>query len=291
MKPRFSILFLALLLPAFAFSQASYDWLKIGRYKVSSLDPVMKESSGLAFLGSRLYTINDGGNPASVYEIDPKTGQKLGEIALPVKNRDWEAIASDGKKLFIGEFGNNGGRRKDLKIYTFELNDPKKVDSIQYFYPEQTTFEGPLHEHNFDAESIISIGGKLNLFTKEFVSLGTSRYEIEADSLVEKQGAKKLEDFDLGFMATDAEAFGDRLFVIGYTWKMEVFLSVFTSDEKGNYFASAPKKYFLGMNTRLGQVEGIAVDKDYVYISSEAFNKGPFNVPASLYRVPIEKLK
>ncbi len=290
MRTKFSILFLALLLPTVAFSQSSYEWLKIARYKVGNLDPVMKESSGLAFLNDKLYTLNDGGNPASLYEIDPSSAQKRNEISLPVKNKDWEALASDSTRLYIGEFGNNGGTRKDLKIYSVDPREPNKVDSIQYFYPEQKSFSGPLHQHNFDAESLVFLEGALHVFTKEFVSQNTTRYQISKDSLIAHQGAKKLETFDIGYMATDAAANSDRLFIVGYTWKMEVYLTVFIRDQEGNYFSSRPKKYFLGMCSRLGQVEGIAVDKDFLYISSEAFNKGPFNALASLYRVPIEKL-
>lgn len=45
--------------------------LKLKKYRVGYFDEKLKESSGLAWLGGKLYSINDSGNLAEYYEINP----------------------------------------------------------------------------------------------------------------------------------------------------------------------------------------------------------------------------
>lgn len=276
---------------SFFSAQNRVEWLKAAPYKVGNLDPVLHESSGLTFQDSKLYSFNDGGNPSALYEINPNNGALLSTSPLPMKNKDWEAISSDGEFFYIGDFGNNAGNRKDLKIYKVMLNGAVPIDTLSFSYPEQKDFLGPLHRHNFDAESLIIREDTLSVFTKEWKSLNTTRYDLvwlEAEGLWE---TKKKETFSTGYLVTDAAHKKGKLYLVGYTKKMEVYLSVFSEDKNGNFFSSTPKKYFLGLSSKLGQVEGITVDEHHLYISSERFIYRFLNAPASLFRIPLEKLK
>ena len=189
----------------FGFSQQA-DFLKIHRYKVSVLSDSLKETSGLNFFKDKLYAFNDGGNTSEIFEIDKSSGKILKVFPTKLQNKDWEAITSDSANIYIGDFGNNLGTRKDLKIYKIPLNDGPKKDSIQtipFFYPEQKEFSPKNINNDFDAEAMIFLNGKIHLFTKEWVSRATSHYIINPE-INENQAAQKVENFPTGFMVTDA---------------------------------------------------------------------------------------
>ena len=91
---------------------------------VSVLESTVDESSGLLFLGGRLITHNDSGGEASLYEIDPPTGTVIRTVQIQgAANRDWEDIAMDDTYIYIGDFGNNSGTRRDLRIYRVGISD------------------------------------------------------------------------------------------------------------------------------------------------------------------------
>ena len=147
----------------------------------------LKETSGLTFFREKLYTINDGGNSSEVFEIDKSSGKILNVIKTDLKNRDWEAITSDSTNTYIGDFGNNAGTRKDLKIYKIPFKDSVKIDSIQeipFFYPEQKDFEPKNINNDFDAEAMIFLNGKIHLFTKEWISKSVTHYTVNPNVFV-----------------------------------------------------------------------------------------------------------
>ncbi|MDO5616663.1 MAG: hypothetical protein Q4G16_10760, partial [Cruoricaptor ignavus] len=266
-------------------AQKNTDWLKINKYKVAELKPEIEETSALSFWDNRLFTLNDGGNPAELYEINPKNGEVLKTIKIDgAKNIDWEALTNDGTYFYIADVGNNWGTRKDLKILKIHADsllsqgNYKNFEEIKFHYPEQESFERKPHKHNFDAESLVFIKDNLHLFTKEWESYDTAHYKIPSVASAESYSAEKLENYHLGFMATDAAYFQNQLYIVGYTKKLEVFLSIFDEDENGLFFTKKPRKIYLGMSSTLGQVEGIAVDENGLYISAERFKMKPFNV-------------
>ena len=273
-----------------------YSIFKIRKYKVATLSDELKETSGLQWVSDKLYTFNDGGNTSEIFEIDPVNGKVVNRIETGLKNFDWEAITADESHFFIGDFGNNWGTRKDLKIYripfaTDRENIVSKVDSVQNHYPEQLEFTKKPHANNWDAESMIFKHGNLHVFTKEWQSYHTAHYQISPVTSGTLQTAEKIESYDLGFMATDADYYSKKLYVIGYTHKMEIYLSIFDEDADGRFFSAKPKKYYLGQSTALGQIEGIAVNDAGIYISGEEFNLKIFHAKPAFYFIPTEKFK
>ena len=97
----------------------------------------VNEVSGLVIHAQDSITmINDSGDTPTLYTINNK-GKLLSKKQIPgIRNRDWEALASDGKDLFIADFGNNCNCRKDLMIY--RLRNNILVDSIAFTLPDQT---------------------------------------------------------------------------------------------------------------------------------------------------------
>ena len=269
--------------------------LNLKKYKIAVLSDSLKESSGLTNLDGRLFSFNDSGNTSEIFEIKAGSSYIKKTFQTGLKNIDWEAITNDGENFYVGEFGNNLGTRKDLKIYQIPFrNDSLIVDSIKtipFFYPEQTDFTPKNINNNFDAEAMIFSDGNIHLFTKEWITNTVSHYVIDKN-LTENQPAKKLETFETGFVVTDASFFDDRLYVVGYTKNASVYLMIFEKDETGNLFFNKPlKKYSLGRAYNVGQIEGITPTEKGIYISGERFSIKIKKAPQSLYFIPFKDLE
>lgn len=285
-------LFFAFFLFANGFAQKT-DFLKIAKYRVSYLSDSLKENSGLSFRHGKLYTMNDGGNSAEIFEIDRFSGKILKIFKTGLVNTDWEAVASDSMFIYIADFGNNAGTRKDLKIYKVRVSDSLvsgDIKTIPYYYPEQKDFSRKVISNDFDAEAMIVLKGKIHVFTKEWASKSTTHYVLKPD-FTENQAAEKTETFKTGFFVTDAEYFNGKLYLIGYTKNTEVFLSVFNESEPGVFFRDQPTKYYLGSALTIGQIEGIAADENGIYISGEEFRTPLGTAKQALYFIPAEKIR
>ena len=277
-------------------AQQNYDWFKINKYRTAVLSDSINENSGLDFFNDRLFTINDSGNSSEIFEINRETGKIKNVFKNDLINKDWEAITSDSTNLYIGDFGNNVGSRNDLVIYRIPFDSAfvglniSEIKPILFYYPEQKDFTAKNLNNNFDAEAMIFLNGKIHLFTKEWASKSTTHYTIDPN-VTENQAAQKIENFPTDFVVTDAAYFKQKLYLVGYTKKAEVFLTVFNESEPGIFFQDKPKKYYLGSSLSIGQIEGIAVDEKGIYISGEEFNLPIVKVKPYLYFIPAEKLK
>ena len=112
----------------------------IGLYQVSaqtvrtvtSLSDDLEENSGMVhYANGVLYFINDSGNDPILYRYDTATNT-YGEFEiLNASNVDWEDLATDDSgNIYIGDFGNNDNRRRDLKIY--KAVNPESVFVNEY---------------------------------------------------------------------------------------------------------------------------------------------------------------
>lgn len=274
-------------------AQQNYEWFKINKYRTAVLSDSINENSGLDFFNKRLFTINDSGNSSEIFEINKETGKIKNVFKTNLINRDWEAITSDSTNLYVGDFGNNIGSRKDLVIYKIPIQDSidlEGIEQISFYYPEQKDFTPKNLNNNFDAEAMVFLNGKIHIFTKEWASKLTTHYIIDP-AISENQAAQKIETFPTGYVVTDAAYFDKKLYLIGYTKKAEVFLTIFNVTKPGIFFEDKPKKYYLGSSLSIGQIEGIAVDEQGIYISGEEFNLPIIKVKPYLYFIPFEKLK
>ena len=274
-------------------AQQRFDWLKLNRFRVSSLSDSLKENSGLEFFNGRLFTLNDSGNDPDIFEIDETSGKIKKVFPTNIKNVDWEALAADSTSLYIADFGNNEGSRKDLAIYKIPFADSLALNSVQkipFFYPEQQDFFSKPLNNNFDAEAMFFFSGKLHIFTKEWQSKATTHYLVDPEK-IENQAAQKSETFNIGFTVTDAAYFAGKLYLVGYTKKTEVFLSIFSETEPGVFFSKKPQTYYLGSALKIGQIEGLAVDEKGIFLAGEELIFSIIKAKQYLYFVPHEKIK
>jgi hypothetical protein len=158
-------LFHALLLLSFV---APFDLQAQHLRRRTRLPDNLKEISGMTRLpNGDLWMLNDGGNTPQLFRFDPAQGAILETLTLPGPNRDWEDLNADPVgNLYIGDFGNNFNKRRDLCIFRYQPATGA-FDSIMFSYPDQFDFP-PQNEKdwNFDCEAMVFFGDSLHLFSK-----------------------------------------------------------------------------------------------------------------------------
>lgn len=154
-------------------SHAQITELKLGAplQFIADLPKAIPEASGLQMSSSKiLWTFNDGGVPV-LYGLDT-TGALVKTIYLNHTNNGWEDLARDDNgNFFLGNFGNNTNKRKDLKVYS--LGDPEAVTAkiynaelIKFRYSDQKKFPPSESVMNFDMDAFISWDNALYMFSK-----------------------------------------------------------------------------------------------------------------------------
>lgn len=134
----------------------------------------LKEASAVevSSASNLTWVLEDSGNENSIYGLnaDAKIEQTI--TIENAKNIDWEDLTSDESgNLYIGDFGNNDNKRKDLCIYKVNATDLKNEtvissSKISFYYPEQTQFPPKKSELFFDAESFFFYKNNFYIFTK-----------------------------------------------------------------------------------------------------------------------------
>ena len=222
-----------------------------------------------------IWMLNDGGNSPKLYGVSAK-GNIKEEIKIDAKNHDWEDLTSDEEgNLYIGDFGNNDSKRKNLailKVKKSALNDKGKVDidRISFSYPNQEKFPPKNKNLYFDCEAFFYHNNNFYLFTKSRVKNDfgkTSLYKVPAEK--GKHVAELLGTFntcsDMDCWITSADISNDG--------KSMVLLSpksvwVFT-DFKGDDFFNGTSKE-IQLDGRVSQKESICFkDNNTLYITDE----------------------
>lgn len=86
-------------------------------------DPEIAESSGLVVVGGKFVTVNDSGNSAKLYIVDPETGGNEEVLAWAKNQVDVEALAPgpDGS-VWIGDIGDNDEDRGRITVSLVQLD-------------------------------------------------------------------------------------------------------------------------------------------------------------------------
>ena len=211
--------------------------------KRAILPPELKEVSGMTRLpNGDLWMLNDSRNPSNLYRYDPLAQKLLETRVLPVQNFDWEDLASDPSgNLYIGDFGNNNNRRKNLRIFIYNPASGA-LDSLQFQYPDQTEFPpADTRDWNFNMEAFVFFQDSLHLFSKNVFkgNFYTKHYVLPAkpgnyvavlkDSIRIKNrvvtGAAISQDGKT--LALTAYIIGKRLGFIPYSRASAIFISHF----------------------------------------------------------------
>jgi len=259
------------------------------------LPSVVKESSGLIKVDNRLWTMNDSGGKPELYQIDEKTGRIVKTFRVTnASNRDWEDIAYDDNYVYIGDFGNNKGNSKSLKVYKIPraaLRSQKsaRAEVISFSFSDQKDFTSRPQKTNYDCEAMVAYHGKLYLFSKDWGDQKTRLYELSASA--GKHVAKYISTFNTHGMVTGASVNKelDLLILTTYSPLLNVNVWVFKNFRGENFFRGDAKKLHLH-SPLAGQVEGVTFTGNYkAYLSSEAFKKYIFSFDPALYSLDFSR--
>lgn len=136
--------------------------------RIGKLDPMINESSGVipSPWSENLLTINDSGGEPVLYEVNKK-GELIEVHPVPgARNIDWEELAVDDKgNIYIGDFGNNKSKRKNLTVYKYKNGETTKIN---FRFADQTFDENAVNE--YDCEAFFWENDSLYIFTKSWVS-------------------------------------------------------------------------------------------------------------------------
>ncbi len=239
---------------------------------------------------SLVWLVEDHGNEDKIYQIDLK-GNLVREIKVKnAHNEDWEDLAKDlDKNIFIGDFGNNDNKRKDLTIYKIpnpEITKDKKIEAgkIKFSYPDQKEFPPAEVEMNFDAEAFFYHNDALYIITKNrtkpftgvasIYKVPTTPGEYKAEFIGEFVTCAQA--MECRVTAADISPDGSTIALLGYGK-----LWLFSSFEWDDFSKGQIKTINLGISTQLESVSFL--DNGTLLLSDEAIG----NTGGNLYSIKI----
>ena len=135
------------------------------------LAPQLDEVSGMAAshtFPDTLWTVNDGGNAASLYAIGNRGGLQATLRIDNVPNTDWEDLAAfdlDGRHyLLIADTGDNGGLRKTLQLHVIE--EPRTLADGHRKPAWSIAFRWPDGPRDCEAVAVDAARGEVLLISK-----------------------------------------------------------------------------------------------------------------------------
>ena len=255
---------------------------------LANLPKLLKESSGIEKLNGseNFWMINDSGNSNELFEVS-EAGKIQQIVAVKnAKNKDWEDLATDGQdKLFIGDFGNNGNKRKNLVIYTVSIssinNGEVSAEKTTFYFEDQKKFPPKKKDRNFDVEAFVYMDGYFYLFTKNRSSHFngvTKLYKVPAE--VGSHSAQLISEF---ITCTDSNTCLVTGATISKNNKELILLThdklfLFTNFNEDDFFNGSVSEINLYHNS---QKEAICFKGDDIYITDEAAK----NSGGNLYRI------
>jgi hypothetical protein len=256
------------------------------------LASTVPESSGLQLTSQGLWTFNDSGNTPVLFKVDSTSGSVLQQVTITnFPNVDWEDIAADAQSLYVGDFGNNNGNRRDLKVLKVLKSaigttptEAVTAQAINFSYPDQTNFSPGTNNHNFDCEAFFYANDSLHLFTKNWADLRTKYYTIPAQPGTYVAHLKGSFNTNGLITAADLNAAGTGAGLLGYSSGTgATFLWLLSDFRNGQFLRGNKRRIELPNALFIGQAEGLTfVDQYRVFISNERITS-IITVPQRLY--------
>ena len=279
-----------------------YEAVIIDVTEIGLLDSLLEGSSSLFFWNNGYWSFNDH-NDNCLYRIDSTNATTTESLCINgISSDDIEEISQDSLYLYFGDIGNNSGSRHDLHILRISkesiLNHTLEVDTISFFYEDQTDFTPQQQATDFDCEAFVVSRDSIYLFTKQWVSNQTTLYSLPKTP--DTHIAHRHETYNANGLVTGATYLPEYQLAIlcGYDYTTENMLSAlhpfiillydFQADK---FFSGNKRRVDFDFSTR-AQVEAIATHNalDY-YVTSEHFAASiigfNLNFPAKLMRLDL----
>lgn len=238
----------------------------------------INETSGLIFWDNGLWSHNDSGGDPVLYKVDTSTGEIIRWVKIDnALNVDWEDIAQDADHIYVGDFGNNPGNRKDLNIIVIAKEDILMGSSdtvhvsgeeIWFTYEDQTVFTSSQNNHNYDCEAMIVVEDSLYLFSKNWVNKYTRIYRLP--KVPGTYEAIVIDSLNVNCLVTGADYFPETGFITLTAYNFFIPMFWMFWDYQGHDFFSGNKR-LINMPALLGaQTEGVSIiSEDELLISAE----------------------
>ena len=241
---------------------------------LQKLSDTLNETSGLARIRNQWYSHNDGGNPAAIYRLGNNGSIAQTIVPRNQNNIDWEDLTASNDHAFIGDFGNNNGDRKDLKILKLPINawmgsalvDSIDAETIAFSFADQTQFTPSAKTTPFDCEAMIFWGDSLHIFTKSWSNGITKRYVIPA--VPGNYSVSPRDSLSLGFLVTGAAVYQGRLALVGYDKSGNGFLELLWDFPSAQPFNGNKRKIALGSFVSVGQIESVAFQDSITLVAT-----------------------
>jgi hypothetical protein len=249
---------------------------------LTALQGSVRETSGLLYLDKRLITHNDSGGEPVLYEIDSVSGDVIRRVAIGnATNTDWEDLCRDSTHIYIADFGNNEGSRRDLRIYRLPVsdylltdNDTVWADTILFYYSDQRDFTQSLFTTNFDAEALICYGDSLYIFTKNWGNNWTNIYALP--KIPGSYQVEKIDSINAAGLVSGAtyNPCSGSVLLTGYTFSSHFIIAIRDFEQNG-FSGGSVEKYALEIQPGSSiQIEGIAAanENQYFLTAEESFS-------------------
>lgn len=238
---------------------------------VADIPKDLKEVSAAEITSSSdlLWVIEDAGNKNELIglNLDGSIQKKL--KVSNAKNEDWEELTSDtAGNLYIGDFGNNSGKRDHFSIY--QVAHPETANSD--VTATRIDFHLPQDMKSKDFESFFIYNNFFYIFSKETKKCILIKVPNSAgDHLAEIITVFNLEGKNNRVTSADISTDGKIVVLLNHdkVWK----LTDFKSDD---FFSGTAQEIPLGQNS---QKEGICFKTDsLLYITDERRGNDPNHI-------------
>ncbi|RUT73048.1 hypothetical protein [Ancylomarina longa] len=250
------------------------------------LSAKVDEQSGLVWYNQLFWINNDSDCAASLFAYN-RNGNLRKELRLSQAiNLDWEDLTEDSTFLYIGDFGNNFGDRRDLRVLRLRKSQISKdsvsvqeCEKLKFEWADQKDFSKRKQTHNYDCEAFFAYKDSLYFFSKNWGDHKTRMYVMSKDTSYHK--LKPNCEFDVDFMVTGADIRSDGKMValVGYK-DFHTYMMILFQYQGTDFFGG--KQLFVDLKS-LGraQTEGIVFgENDSLFISTEQTK-----LPQSLFKV------
>lgn len=246
------------------------------------LSDSVSETSGLFATEEGLWTFNDSGGAPEFFLLDTARGYIRRVVKVrPANNVDWEAVTTGGGSVWVGDIGNNAGKRGDLRVYRVAVPGPEDsvlvpVSDIRFRWPDVLYGLPGEKSHDRDAEGMVWMGDSLFVLSKSWKSGVTRMGRVGPGS---PQILELTDSVVMDFVVTDVAWYsGDGvtgiLGLVGYEPKIpgDVWLWLFRGKGGSGILQEEVERHRLGNALQLGQVEGLVfLNEREVVLSAERF--------------------
>lgn len=235
-----------------------------------TLNARLSEISGMAYSDGLIYAINDSGKGSTIFTLNSSDGKLLSRYRIEqLKNYDWEELSLFNNYLYIGDFGNNRGDRKNQAVHKIHIDELSAlwpdIQTTGISYASQVDYSRKTFRHSWDCEAMVVNENGIYCFSKDWKEKKTKLYMAEPGK---NNNLQAIDSFDVSMLVSGAFYDKERelLILCGYL-DHETYIWIFNNASSISFTGDAQKYKIPELKNT--QVESVFVHKEYIYLGSE----------------------